>query len=618
MNRAAAPHTAILVWDCDSIAPHTTGIVITWNGYLTNSDSKNIFSLASEVESRSEVIREQILEFVYQVGMTRIGKRTAIETLEIRESFSWWWMTLFALRRWHVNSNLFELARLYALHGVLVEHQIDELVVTKSTSQVENSLVSLCESLGVSIHLLDSQHQSYRTRIRRICLPKPVLALATLLKEIVSSACLETHPPPAKEGGTCFFDYFNGLNLDELTRGNHRSRFWGSISEMAESYAAPNFWFHVFSPTAELPTLCSAQRVLKSSRPEIVDSHQIFARRLNSRIIGRALNIYAKTSWKSLRISRKSQLFLDGNVGLNASDLFWDEWIDSLRGKSAIHHALLFCQVEEIIHSLPQQRAAFFVMENQPWEIALQYAWRNCQVGPMIGVPHAAAKFWELRYFMDPRSRTASGIHKFPEPDRIAVNNFRMRQLLESNGVSRDQLVDVEAASYAHLANSTTSASTNGDLIRVLVFGDFNFDLTVSLLSALNEASRTSNLKCEKIFRSHPMCKISEKLLHKFDLNTNHDQIAQQLANSDVVVATSTTSAAVEAYCLGIPVIIYLSADSFNFSPLRQELGVFFAKNTNELTDMLTEAAKVGRQNPKTYFNMEPSFAQWHQLLAHP
>lgn len=622
MNRIAAPHTATLVWNCDSITPHTIGTVIAWNGYLANSDSTNTFSLASEIESRSEVIREQILAFVYQVGMKRVGNRTVIETLEIRESFSWWWMTLFALRRWHVNSNLYELARLYALHGFLVEHQIGELIVTKSTSQMEQGLISLCDSLGVSVQLLDSQHQVYRTRIRRICLPKPVLALATLLKEIIRSICLKSHPAAAKEGGTCFFDYFNGLDLDELARGNHKSRFWGPVSSIAESDAAPNLWFHVFSPTAEIPTACSAQRVLKSSRSEILDNHRILARPLGLRIIGRALNIYLTTLWKGFRVSRKSQLFVDREVGLDASDLFWDEWIDSLRGKSAIHHALLFCQIAKIVHSLPQQRVAFFVMENQPWEIALQYAWRTYQGSPMIGVPHAAAKFWELRHFVDPRSRTTSGIHKFPEPDRIAVNSFKMRQLLESNGVCRDRLVDVEAAGYAHLTNiatsDTTSAITNEDLIRILVFGDFNFELTMSLLNALDEATKISELKIEKLLRSHPMCEISNELLHKFSLNTNNNQIAEQLANSDVVVATSTTSAAVEAFCLGIPVIIYLSVNSFNFSPLRREPGVSFATNAKELADLLIEAAKVGRQNPKTYFNMEPSFAQWRQLLVHP
>lgn len=621
MIQDAAPHTATLVWDCASITPHTVGTVIIWNEYPTISNSKNIFSLASEVESRNEVIREQILAFVYQVGMKPFGKETVIETLEIRESFSWWWMTLFALRRWHDNSSHFELARLYALRGVLVEQQINELVVTESTSKIEQGLISLCESLGITIHLTRSKRQHYRNRIRRINLPKPVLALATLLKEVVRSACLKTHPTATNEGGTCFFDYFSGLNLEEFSRGTHKSRFWGPISGLAESLARTNLWFHVFSPTTEFPKLCKAQQVLRSSGTEIYNSHRILARRLNFRIIRRALNIYLKTSWKSLKFPRESQLFVDDNLGLNASDLFRDEWIDSLRGKSAIYHALLLCTIEEILCSLPKQRAAFYIMENQPWEIALQHAWRSCQIGPLIGVPHAAAKFWELRHFIDPRSRMASGIQKFPEPDRIAVNSYKMRQLLEANGVATDQIVDVEAASYSHLASlgisNTTSAITNGNSNRVLVLGDYNFSLTMSLLRVFDEASKISELKFEKLFRSHPMCKISDELLQKFRLNTNNFQITEQLVNCDVVVATSATSAAVEAFCLGIPVIIYLLADSFNFSPLRQESGVFLAKNANELADLLTEALEIGRQNYKTYFNLDPSFPQWHQLLVH-
>jgi len=73
---------------------------IYWNEFGTDQ-SKDLISLPTYIEQNEEALRRRFLEFVYEVGQYRVAGRTVIERLQTDEDFSYWWLTLFALRRTH-------------------------------------------------------------------------------------------------------------------------------------------------------------------------------------------------------------------------------------------------------------------------------------------------------------------------------------------------------------------------------------------------------------------------------------------------------------------------------------------------------------------------------------
>ena len=52
---------------------------------------------------------------------------------------------------------------------------------------------------------------------------------------------------------------------------------------------------------------------------------------------------------------------------------------------------------------------------------------------------------------------------------------------------------------------------------------------------------------------------------------------------TDVVLASIYTSAALDAFCAGLPVITFLDPNNFNFSPLRLNPNIRFINNAEEI-----------------------------------
>jgi len=590
--------------------------IILWNRYAGSNALAGLVSLPDAIEQRSDAIRSQVLAFVHETGKKSYRDKTIIETLKIRDSFSWWWMTLFALRRWHDDSNLYELAKIYALRDVLIERQITNLQITEIPDDAATAIESLCDSLGIEfqdggVGLASTVHPQIYNK-----LPSTFQAFAVLVRTVFASSTKKSAEIETT-GGLCFFDYLNGLDLEKYKHGVHVSRYWGAVTEIAESSNKSNSWFHLFTPSSTTPTPQIAIRNLNRSKSPARESHYLLSGYVNLRVVFLSLLVYLKICRASVMLGSKDKLFIDTQTGIDFTDLFRHEWVDSLRGRTAMHHAILFCSIEDQLRKLPPQNAAFFVMENQPWEMALIYVWKRFQSSPIIGIPHAAAKFWELRHFVDPCSRSAQAIHKFPEPDMIGVNSPFMRNLLEDNSFPPERIIDLEAAGFTHLyiSPSTKSGPRTSLLKSTLIFGDYDRNLTMSLLDATTRSLSELGTQTINIFRPHPMCVVTPEILSKHGLMTNGGSISDQLEVADLVIAPSSTSAAVEAFCLGIPVVILLGTSTFNFSPLRNMDGVFFASDEKSLSVAIASASAVGRTNPRPYFNIDPIFTSWRSLL---
>ncbi len=616
MTNGTIVRPAVLAWEMSSVKHEDRLTVISWTEYARSEKDDSFISLASEVESRSESIRAQILAFVYETGNKTHRGQTLIEALKIRDSFSWWWMTLFALRRWHDHSNLYSIARIFALRHVLVDNQITNLKIADMPDDIAIGIESLCNSLRIDFQN-EGRSSSFIASPRvRDRLPLIVQALAIFVRTAFISSAKDA--ADVKSGdGICFFDYLNGIDLEKYRNGIYVSRYWGPVVEITESLKSANSWFHLFTPSNTTPTPRIAIEKLHVSNSLPRDSHFLLSNCLNLRVLHAALLIYLRVFLTSVKSGRKYNQFVDEQTGIDFTDLLRDEWLDSLRGRTAMHHAILFCSIENRVRRLPPQKAAIFVMENQPWEMALTYAWKKFQSSKIIGVPHATAKFWELRHLVDPRSRSAIEIYKFPEPDLIGVNSPFMRDLLEDNTFPKNRIIDLEPSGFGHLASQQTKARPPTSLLEksVLVFGDFNLDLTMSLLKATAKSLGELHTQTINIFRPHPMCAITPEILSEHGFVTNDDSISEQLEVADLVIAPSSTSAAVEAFCLGIPVVILLGAGTFNYSPLRNMDGVFFTTDEKGLGLAIASASAAGRTNPKPYFNIDSTFTRWRSLL---
>ena len=95
------------------------------------------------------------------------------------------------------------------------------------------------------------------------------------------------------------------------------------------------------------------------------------------------------------------------------------------------------------------------------------------------------------------------------------------------------------------------------------------------------------------------------------------EPIAKLLAECDVAYTSAATSAAVDAYCAGVPIVSVLDPNTLNLSPLRGFDGVLFASTPEELAAALTSAATAPNTSgdQQEFFTLDPELPRWKKLL---
>jgi surface carbohydrate biosynthesis protein (TIGR04326 family) len=84
-----------------------------------------------------------------------------------------------------------------------------------------------------------------------------------------------------------------------------------------------------------------------------------------------------------------------------------------------------------------------------------------------------------------------------------------------------------------------------------------------------------------------------------------------------MVYASASTSAAVDAYCMGVPVASVLEPEKLNLSPLRGIEGVSFVDTPKKLATFI-EYIHEGDREPNDkieFFTQDNKLSRWRNLL---
>jgi surface carbohydrate biosynthesis protein (TIGR04326 family) len=256
-------------------------------------------------------------------------------------------------------------------------------------------------------------------------------------------------------------------------------------------------------------------------------------------------------------------------------------------------------------------------MENQPWEMALIDAWNANGHGQLIGVVNAPIRFWDLRHFVDRRSISKDGVNRIkfrPTPDRIAVNSLISRTLLEKSGVSPEKIVDVEALMYQYLDRSVESDEQRAD--DLLILGDF-FTLPTNRLLNIVQESLLKEQHIGKVwFKPHPFDSGPWPINESLGIVITNDLLPDIFKKCSIVIAASSSTSSLEAYCANKNVISILDPAIMNYSPLRNLSDAVFVSNSSELSLELSKSHQRNTNRIDSLLHLNSDLKLWTVLLG--
>ncbi|QWD64377.1 TIGR04326 family surface carbohydrate biosynthesis protein [Polynucleobacter sp. MWH-UH2A] len=600
-------------------------LVVFW---CRNSQDQNlserVICLPNLIEDKADTLRARFLSLIYSIGNREVAGIKLTKYLEIRDKFSFWWMTrLFEKCNWDASQHLFDVIKLMALEEWARDAHYDQIIVYSHNINLIETLKIWAKKEKKSFKLISKSKNAQIKKIKNSLLSPFILVYGTLwlahyylrraslkgvgVSDVASSGALIT-----------FISYL--FNWPDQGQDKFGSQFWGSLPKLLSKEKIKTNWIHLYVKDKKIPTAKKAAKIINDENMQSggLANHAALDSFFSIKLFVRILRDWIGLIKKYRRL--KKFRFYDEHSSIDFTPFFEVEWRDSIIGRSSLTNLMSFNLLEELVTKLPNQKIGIYLQENCPWELALNYLWRRAGHGKLIGAPHSTILFWDLRYFHDPRLLKIEGRQEIPMPDCIAVNGLAAQQMLIKGGYPQERMVMVEALRYLYLNDQGgRRLGVANDVMKILVLCDYTMSRTVNQLSLLFKALNRLKFSVEIIIKPHPNCPVDMGNSMPKNCQIKNDPVSELLKKCNIAYTTDATSASVEAYLFGIPVISAINPSGFNLSPLRGYSNVVFISDEVELSQAILSKNNIINSEKHiaevNYFNLESDLPRWRSIL---
>lgn len=620
-----------LIWDSDDDPPTGNWVTILWGGFGKGNYS-DVISLPKLVEEQSDTLRMRYLSWIYDIGETCLKGKRLVDHLELRPSFSYWWMTLVA-QKFNAFSSpyILEVIKLLAFEDAfLKKKKIDSILLVSNKKKMAQILKDYCTKANIGFTWnqakKDNNRKSWIKSFYR-SLPFFIQASISLIRfawqRRSNGGRYQVQKLSKSNAEITFADILVHLDEHGLLNDEFVSNYWTSLIDKLNKSNLLSIWLHSYYEHKVVNSIKLAKNIISrfNKRSGNKQCHILIDVNLSLSLVIKALKDYFGLVKSSFRLNKISRYFQIRGSRFDLWPLFKRDWNDSVRGQSAMVNCLRLNLFESILFRLPCQKLGVYIQENQPWEMALIYFWKVAGHGRLIGVPHTTVRYWDLRYFYDPRSYLRTRRNDLPMPDLVAVNGPVARKFYLQGGYPEKKLVKVEALRYLHLLKIfqesiiPNKTGKNNLHLRILVLGDIFPEVNEQLIRWLKIAAKYLPTEIRYTIKPHPVCEIKNIDFKSGQFCITNAPLSESLADCDIVLTSNATSAAVDAYCTGIPVISVLDGNAFNLSPLRGLDGVVFVTNPMEVVEALRDWHNYERVEVAPFFYLNKQLFRWKMLL---
>ena len=599
--------------------------LLLWQHFASSKHPVSAVSISDVLERNAVEIRARILDFIYCVGENVANSSKT--KLKFESGFDYFWMTQFQSRPYTQSAQLNNLAKIFAVIEIIKQHKFEQIQICTAEKNLSTIIASIAKSNSLRFKEIafngNISPTSTKSQFKKLT-PKPLLAFISLLQQSRVAAKLKTSENPPTHttlsGSISFFDYWYRFGATVNETRKFESQYWTNLVDELKDTDVN--WLHNLVDQHKKSDLLSINSLRNDfNLANTNNQHLIIDSIGESAVVIKSVKSYLKLLIRSLQINKYQPAFTLDETTINFWPLFKNEWLNSLRGYEAMVNCVRFHRLEFILRRPPKQRLGFYLIENQPWEMALIHLWRKYDHGQLVGVAHSTVRFWDLRLMSDPRRFLDISKNTMPRPNLVAVNGPLAHASLVDAGYPENELVDVEALMYQHLANTPTDnrkkSSDASKVTTILVATDFLESATQTQMKLLNELLQTTESRNLRVLLKPHWSQTFKDLHPRIEVVSGKEDLATYFDQCDVLYCSAITSAVIDGVCAGVPVIQCLDPQSFNLSPLRGRVEVQVVRTTEELRNALKNLSgtpPIIKQN--ALFNLDPQLPKWKALIA--
>ena len=614
--------STLTIWAHDGTVP-SGGLVALWQAFLPDDAPEGWHSLPEEVHEHRESLRADYLSWLHGVGVSKVRGKALVDRMAIRQGLSYWWMTIPADNSLESNSPAYIAVRLMALAALADRLGVTSVRIATSDRSLARLLRDWAKATGRHYEvLLDSRPRLTKESLYRAF---PLLAA---LRVIIGHAGIprrvkRKRDEPASgsgQSGICLVDYLAHFSPGAVEEGRFASNYWGPLVQVLDELNEPVRWLHISADLASTGVVTSDDHLVdRFDEDAAKQTHDLLHRHLTWAVLIRSCRDYLRVRCFGLTARPRARLFADASSGTSMWQAFRAAYRDQFFGKTAMLNCLWLNLFEEALKRMPPQRLGIYLFENQPWEMSFIHAWRGAGHGELIGVAHSTTRFWDTRYFRDPRDLwDFSRPNSLRWPDKVAVNGPAMWRTCQYASYPEDRVVNVEAQRFLDTARARGQGCT-GEYMRVLLLGEYSHRNDEHLLNFVADATSRVEHPLTVSRRPHPSGSGGSKWLEpRFRLD-EHGSVVDALAAADLAICGAHSSVALEAACLGVLTLLVGNPSALMTNPAEGIPGVVLLltpRHLIETVDRIVGAPITTGSSTHKMFHLDDQLPRWRAVLS--
>jgi surface carbohydrate biosynthesis protein (TIGR04326 family) len=607
------------------------GVVVSWGDMVVPS---RIISLPVKTEEQAVSLKAEFLSWLHELGQAEVHGQSLVSHLKIFDNLSFWWLTSVAEKSPFLCESIFQTFKLRTLEKIYADKHCQGLIYHGNSEPLHSVLEAWSLDLGHSYKWVSSSTDKSarsndgfgRKNFRK--LPHLIQGIAWFIRKWFSiwRHVKPVHPNAEECDPTprpTIVTFFPNAHMDQLTKGDFRSKYWEKLHDYIEKEKIPVDWVWFYFGSKDLSYEKSVKLKDKCNQnPNSNQRYFLLEEFLSCGCLWKSFVLFLKLRRKAHSLNHLHKAFCFPDSKINFFSIMEDDWNHSLFGIGAIEEIVWAVMFDAMAQKLPASPWGLYTWENQTWERALVSAWKRHRAkSRVIGYEHSSVRLMDLRLFSDPRTYEGKGIEEFPVPDMLGINSSKGLEWMQESGYPSHKTTRIEALRYFGLSGKygffrkpIVPAGRKLLLVAGILPEEARFQIQL-----LRQAYEQGGLeKYDQVWiKPHPgltLDPILKDLKPNFKFTIVTRPIIELMEQADVVYCSNSTGASLETAWLGVPLIILAAMDSMNLNPLFGFPDQSFVKDCAELLSALEKPQPI--EMPEDYFFLDEDLKSWKEILG--
>ena len=264
-------HSYLQLWDYDERCPKVKEghKLLLWRGF---SEQKDIISIPKIVEDFSDTLRDEYLEWIYQVGKKTHNNNSIIKFLKIRDSFSAWWLSLIVEKsNFEKSTYLNDVIKILAFEKFFKNKYINGLHIYTSNKKLTKIFSEYCEKKGINFKKTDlrsKKQKKFKNILKKIFFfcPYEIRAFIWLFYRVFNNLPLVNvglNKLRKFQSKFLFVSYLFNMKNSDINRFNF-SPYWGNLPENLKIDRKTSIWIHIFVKDKFINNTSQAANLIKN------------------------------------------------------------------------------------------------------------------------------------------------------------------------------------------------------------------------------------------------------------------------------------------------------------------------------------------------------------------